>query len=265
MLYNFYTKQKELKTYLGGNYMTTKFKFKYKYIYKDSFAVIGKAGQGPADNPQSWILPLWDVANKHYEEIAGLVRKNENGVPLLWGAMNDEFESNKRWGAVGKYMAGGEVDIETAAPKGWTKWVIPAQTYLVAACQMDEYLQVFTTIVSALNNEIIGTVHEHYPDPGNPNKVEIYFPIAKGKMSFCQSCFMQMDKPEKFGKELNGEHSQDYCCYCYNMGNFTKNQTFVEAVESDIQFWREGCKDDDEARMRISTVFTTLKRWKNEQ
>lgn len=34
-----------------------------KIIYKESFAVIGKAGQGPANNPGQWIIPLWEEAN----------------------------------------------------------------------------------------------------------------------------------------------------------------------------------------------------------
>ena len=156
-----------------------------KYVYKDAFAVIGKAGQGPAENPHLWILPLWDDANKCFGEIAELVRKNEDGAPLIWGAMNDINESNKRWGEAGfddtgKYMAGGEADIDAVAPKGWTKWIIPAQTYLVASCSMDEYGEVFEKIASKFGNKIVGSVHEFYPEPGNSAVLDVYFPIAAG-------------------------------------------------------------------------------------
>ena len=158
-----------------------------KYVYKDAFAVIGKAGQGSAENPQTWVMPLWDNANANFGEIARLVRKNESGAPLIWGAMNDIEESNKRWGEVGfgdtgKYMAGGEADVNTKAPAGWTKWIIPAQTYLVASCTMDEYGEVFGQIADKLGGKIVGSVHEFYPEPGNPNVLDVYFPIAAGEI-----------------------------------------------------------------------------------
>ena len=232
-----------------------------KYIYKDTFAVIGKAGQGAANAPQEWILPLWNDANTHFGEIVGIVRKNENGVPLIWGAMNDEVESNKRWGDVGKYMASGEVDIDTPVPEGWTKWVIPAQTYLVVQCTSEEYGGIFHAITNDPAIQIVATVHERYPEPENPNLVELYFPIASGMM-FCQSCCMPMTKPEDFGTETDSCPSLDYCCHCYSGGSFTTSETFKEAVENNIPFWRDGCKDDDEARARILEVFPKLKRWK---
>ena len=79
----------------------------------------------------------------------------------------------------------------------------------------------------------------------------------------CQSCYMPMAKTEDFGTEANGGKSEDYCHYCYANGNFTSQDTFEEAVESNIEFWREdGDKSDDEARARIMEVFPTLKRWK---
>ena len=79
----------------------------------------------------------------------------------------------------------------------------------------------------------------------------------------CQSCAMPMANPEDFGTETGGSRSDDYCCYCYTEGDFTTKQTLEEAVEGNIQFWREGCKDDDEARARIMEVFPKLKRWAN--
>lgn len=79
----------------------------------------------------------------------------------------------------------------------------------------------------------------------------------------CQSCYMPMDEPEKFGKEANGSQNQDYCCYCYENGDFSWKCTFEEAVEGNIEFWREeGDENDDAARARILKVFPTLKRWK---
>jgi len=73
-----------------------------------------------------------------------------------------------------------------------------------------------------------------------------------------------MVKPEDFGTEADGGVGQDYCCHCYQNGAFTEEQTFEEAVEGNIPFWKEeGDTSDDEARARIMAVFPTLKRWVN--
>jgi len=231
---------------------------KTKYIYKDSFAVIGKMGQGPAINPQTWILPLWEVANANFMEVVALARKSANGVPLIWGAMNDINETNKRWKESGKYMASVEAELDAVAPEGWTKWIIPSQTYLVLSISMSEYLETYLMFTKALNNAIVGTIHEFYPEPGNPNIVDLHIPLANGKSSFCQSCFMLIDE---FGTENDKVLNNDYCCYCYKDGEFTTKHTFEEAVESNIPFWREGTQSDEEAKMHIMTIFPTLKRW----
>ena len=81
----------------------------------------------------------------------------------------------------------------------------------------------------------------------------------------CQSCYMPMDTADKFGTESNGKPSEDYCCHCYQNGDFVYKQTFEEAVEGNIPWWKaEGDKSDDEARQRILQIFPTLKRWKKE-
>ena len=87
--------------------------------------------------------------------------------------------------------------------------------------------------------------------------VEIWIPLYR----FCQSCYMAMPTIDKRGTEANGNPNQDYCCYCYKNGDFATKQTLEEAVEGNIQFWRDGCKNDDEARARIMAVFPKLKRW----
>jgi len=74
---------------------------------------------------------------------------------------------------------------------------------------------------------------------------------------------MEMREAKDFGTERDGSPSRDYCCHCYKDGGFTWEETFAEAVESNIRFWKEeGDKSDDEARARIMEVFPTLKRWK---
>ena len=78
----------------------------------------------------------------------------------------------------------------------------------------------------------------------------------------CQSCYMPMAKPEDFGKEADGSPNPDYCVHCYENGDFSWKCSFEEAVEGNIQFWREdGDEGDEPARARIMEVFPKLKRW----
>lgn len=190
-----------------------------KIVYKEAFAVIGKAGQGSANNPSEWISPLWQAANANFAEISGIIRKSESGAPLVWGAMNDVNEQNRRWSEVGKYMAGCEADIDAVPPSGWTKWIIPTQSYMVAECTSDQYGEVFGNIASDPNIQIIATVHERYPQPGNPDMLELWFPVAYGD-KFCQLCGMQITKPSDIGTEADGTPSTSYCCHCYKGGSF---------------------------------------------
>jgi hypothetical protein len=74
---------------------------------------------------------------------------------------------------------------------------------------------------------------------------------------------MEMKEAKDFGTGANGSASSDYCCHCYQKGDFTEKQTYEEAVEGNIEFWKEdGDTSDDDARARIRAVFPTLKRWK---
>jgi len=237
-----------------------------KYTYKDAFAVIGKMGQGSAASAKEWIEPLWDDAVSSFKEVENLIRKNESGAPLYWGALNDDDESNKRWGEpgmsdTGKYMAGCEADAGAAPPKGWSKWVIPAQTYLVASCAADVYEKTFEDIVGKHGAGIIGSVHEFYPDPDDDSVIDIYCPIASG-MLFCQSCGMPLAKPEDFGKEADGNPSPDYCQYCYPNGAFANDgETMEEMIESCIPHCRDYYESDEAARADMTEKFPRLKRW----
>ena len=79
----------------------------------------------------------------------------------------------------------------------------------------------------------------------------------------CQSCYMPMDAPEKFGTEADGSPSSDYCVHCFKKGDFLWKATLEEAVESNIPWWRGEGESDDIARARIMEVFPKLKRWKS--
>ncbi|MCL2559324.1 MAG: zinc ribbon domain-containing protein [Turicibacter sp.] len=77
----------------------------------------------------------------------------------------------------------------------------------------------------------------------------------------CQSCYMAMDAADKFGTEVGGQKSEDYCVHCYQNGAFTTPQTLAEAVEGNIPWWKGEGESDEVARARIMEIFPKLKRW----
>jgi predicted transcriptional regulator YdeE len=157
---------------------------KIKFVNKDEITVIGIMGQGPAINSSEWIPEIWERANNNFNEIKNKILYNNNGVIKgLWGIMSDTGEKFERWNENGKYLAGCEADKNVIPPAGWTKWTVPAQTYLSVACSNETYGDVFNYITTDYiiknNLKITGAIHEYYPEPGNPNNIELYFPIKK--------------------------------------------------------------------------------------
>jgi len=234
-----------------------------KIMYKDEFAVIGKMKEGSALNPHEWVPPIWSEAAPKFPEIFSVIRHSDNGdVAGVWGAMNDVGELNKRWDENGRYLAGCEADVDAVAPTGWTKWVIPAQTYLVADCTLETYGEVFGPLTNDPSITIVGTVHERYPHPDDSNRLELWFPIASGMM-FCQSCGMPLTKDEDFGTNADGTRNTDYCCHCFGNGAFFKEETMDEMIETCIPFVSNGnpYANADEARKSMQEYFPKLKRW----
>ena len=154
-----------------------------RVVRKDAFAVIGKMAEGPIDDTCGWIPPLWEEAGDHYTEIVSAARKDREGRGdglLWWGLSNDLTESFRPLGDRGKYLVGCEADVDAAAPAGWTKWIVPAQTYLVVSGTPGAYRQMNEQIVNDPGITIIGAAHEHYPEPGNIILMELYYPIEGG-------------------------------------------------------------------------------------
>ena len=83
--------------------------------------------------------------------------------------------------------------------------------------------------------------------------------------TICQSCSMKMGKDD-YGHNSDGSRNTDYCKYCFPNGNFGKDETMEEMIESCIPFWVEDgeCKTPEEARERMRKLFPTLKRWSNQ-
>ena len=123
---------------------------KTELITKSAFSVIGK--EGSTAEGEGFVGRLWADANAHFDEVAHLAKRDENGVPVgFWGAMTDMSRSFRPWEdgfGRGLYLAGVECLDDAAAPKGWCKWTVPGFRYLRAECgsptlfsEMLEYLQ----------------------------------------------------------------------------------------------------------------------------
>ncbi len=81
--------------------------------------------------------------------------------------------------------------------------------------------------------------------------------------TICQSCGMAMSEGQH-GTNADGSLSEDYCIYCFQKGQFSKNETMEEMIESCIPFELNDsdCPDEETARKRLMEVIPTLKRWK---
>ena len=85
----------------------------------------------------------------------------------------------------------------------------------------------------------------------------------KNNDRICQSCCLPLND-EVAGTEATGEKSDDYCCYCYKGGVFTRPDATLESLlDISAGVWAE--KDPsitiEEARAQLKKKMPTLKRW----
>jgi hypothetical protein len=79
----------------------------------------------------------------------------------------------------------------------------------------------------------------------------------------CQSCAMPMQKNEDYGSEKDGSQSDEYCCYCYQSGQFVDPGISLEEM-IDCCSWKMDEIDVmpyDEARKLNERIMPSLKRW----
>lgn len=146
---------------------------------KESFTVIGK--EGSTGDGAGFIQRLWADANSHFEEVAPLAKKDEDGnLAGIWGAMSDPSRAFLPWEegfSKGLYLAGVECADGAEAPEGWTKWIVPGYEYLCAECDSET---VFSDMIEYLRSSAIplaGAVHDFTcPQTG---KNYMFFPIRK--------------------------------------------------------------------------------------
>ena len=151
-------------------------------VEKGPIAVIGKMGQGTAGNNSLWIQDLWDDANEHFNELGNLAKINKDGsFAGFWGAMSNIDETFLPWDWQGKYLAGCEANQDAVAPKGWTKWVIPAFKYLAVKCNHENYGEVLNYMsndyIKKHKYNLVGAIQEYYDPKDIDGSFYLYFPI----------------------------------------------------------------------------------------
>lgn len=151
---------------------------------KNSFAVIGKVGQGLAAESHHWIPAIWKEANHKFKEIQHLAKKDKEGnIVGIWGAMSDISGRFERWTDQGKYLAGCEVEENSTAPSGWTKWIIPSYKYAVIKCNQSTYQDKFIYMIHEYlpdnNYSIVAAVQEYYNPLETNGDLYLFFPIEK--------------------------------------------------------------------------------------
>ncbi len=152
---------------------------KIEWCEMPSFAVIGK--EGSTNDGEGFIAKLWEDANSHFEEVAHLAAKDEQGNLLgIWGAMSDMSRSFLPWEdgfSRGLYLAGVQCEMDSEAPEGWTKWVIPAYEYLYAENNAPDTFSQIIRHMEENKIQLAGAVHDFTcPETG---KSFMFFPIRK--------------------------------------------------------------------------------------
>lgn len=146
---------------------------------KENFVVIGK--EGSTNDGVGFIEELWKNANAGFNEIAHMAKKDDKGNILgIWGAMSDFSRSFNPWQngfSQGLYLAGVECNDDAEAPKGWTKWNIPAYEYLYVENEGKETFSGVIEYMQENNISLAGAVHDfNCPETG---KGYMFFPIRR--------------------------------------------------------------------------------------
>lgn len=145
-----------------------------------AFAVIGKLGDGLAEDGSSWVPPLWETANNHFEELGAVVNQKELTEIRMWGLMSDSTAWLTPWQAVGCYLAGMEVPADTPTPPGWIRWNLPAMEYLIVKTNTQDLVAItekmLTEIIPQQGETLAAAIQEYYEPDFAAGEVVLYFP-----------------------------------------------------------------------------------------
>lgn len=88
--------------------------------------------------------------------------------------------------------------------------------------------------------------------------------IKKSTEPICQSCAMILKALDDKGTEVDGTRSEDYCCYCYEAGEFIEPEiTLKEMIEESISNTAKSLDITiEEAKKYLESLLPTLKRWR---
>lgn len=84
------------------------------------------------------------------------------------------------------------------------------------------------------------------------------------QQNICQSCGIPMgNSNEIYGTNFDGGKNRDYCCYCYDHGQFKNDCTMDEMIIICIPFMLEAHANMSEmqAKQIMAKLLPTLKRW----
>ncbi len=140
-------------------------------------------------------------------------------------------------------------------------------------CTMDEMIAISLKHMKELfkdkpdfsEQEALAKLHSFFP------KLKRWKRNGAGETSttkICQSCSMPMAATEHFGTNGNGSQSADYCCFCFQDGDFTHNLSMEETIENSVSHMDGSEKIDgrtltrNEAALRMHNQLPTLKRWR---
>lgn len=147
-------------------------------IVMNAFCVIGKVGS--SEQGEGFVQKLWQDANGHFNEVADLAKKDENGELVgIWGAMTDFSFAYQPWEdnfTKGLYCAGVEARDDAIAPKGWKKWIMPGFECLKVPNEGPDTLWKTLEQMKAENMELVAAIQD-YTDPKTQISYML-FPIA---------------------------------------------------------------------------------------
>lgn len=158
----------------------------------DEFAVLGKEGSTHSSNPE-WIKQLWIEANGHFDEISKLALRDDQGnLAGFWGAMTSEDRSFQPWEndlSEGLYLAGVQVSVDTEAPEGWVKWIVPAFDYLYAQVEGNPQaaIQIGLAEIERQGFKLSGAIQEYYC-PQENGAMYLFFPIKQNCNEKLRKC-----------------------------------------------------------------------------
>lgn len=155
----------------------------YKIVHLPTIAIIGKEGLCTED--ENIVQTLWQEANSNFNEVSALGMKNPDGsFAGFWGAMSDESMSFLPWTnhySRGLYLAGIEVNEDSAVPEGWKKWIMPSRTYLVTDVTPERYSDIFNEVLQKTLPEagmkLSGAVCDYTEPASGQNK--LFFPVER--------------------------------------------------------------------------------------